>query len=137
MSDAALESQRPRRRVEVKGRGHEVGDVDLEDREQGRGGKFESVEQSSGSGPAKSIEGWIIFITNVHPEAQEDDIMDKFSDFGKIKNISVNLDRRTGFVKGYALVEYENQEEASDAISNMDGVDMLDQAIGVSWAFVK
>ena len=31
MSDAALESQRPRRRVEVKGRGHEVGDVDLED----------------------------------------------------------------------------------------------------------
>ena len=46
-----------------------------------------------------AIEGWIVFISNVHAEAQEDDIIDKFSDFGKIKNINVNLDRRTGFVK--------------------------------------
>jgi RNA recognition motif-containing protein len=40
---------------------------------------------------------------------------------GDVKNVQVNLDRQTGFVKGYALVEYTKFEEAERAIKDMNG----------------
>lgn len=97
---------------------------------------LEEIESKSGA-PARSIEGWIIVVTGIHEESHEEDLHDVFREFGDIKNLHLNLDRRTGFVKGYAYIEYEKFSQAKEAIQKMDGETFLDQEIRVDWGFVQ
>lgn len=84
-----------------------------------------------------AVEGYVIFITNVHEEAAEEDIYDVFAEYGDIKNVHLNLDRRTGLVKGYCLIEYDTYKEAKESIERMNGASFRGKKLGVSWAFSK
>lgn len=92
---------------------------------------------SRSSGPLESVEGWVVFVTGVHEEVQEEDIVDAFSEYGNIKSVHLNMDRRTGLVKGYALVKYDKQDQAQDAINSIHGTELLGKKVGVHWAFCK
>ena len=123
-----------------QGRGFENADIIDAEVKHSRNDRYDRLRETSsdeGYGqPQKSIEGWVVLATGVHEEAQEEDIHENFGDFGEISNVHLNLDRRTGFVKGYCLIEYKEKEEALRAIENMDGKLMLDQEVRVDWAFV-
>lgn len=62
--------------------------------------EYEAIDvDNEDFGPKRSIEGWILFVTNIQEESTEDDIANPFGDFGNIKNIHLNIDRRTGYLK--------------------------------------
>jgi RNA-binding protein 8A len=56
-------------------------------------------------------------------------LYDLFADYGEIKQIHLNLDRRTGYVKGYAMIEYAGFSEAQNAIDNLNGHALLGMSL--------
>ncbi|UKJ88704.2 hypothetical protein MACJ_001948 [Theileria orientalis] len=82
-----------------------------------------------------TIEGWVVMVTGIHEEAQEEDVRDLFENYGTVTNLHLNLDRRTGYVKGYALLEFKEKTEAENAINNLNGSQLLGKDISVSWVF--
>jgi RNA-binding protein 8A len=87
--------------------------------------------------PARSADGWAVFATGLHPEAQEDDALDFFSAAGRVKGLSLGLARATGDVAGHALVEYADEEEARRAVDELDGGEFLGGRVRVGFAFVR
>jgi len=49
----------------------------------------------------------------------------------------VNLDRKTGYLKGYTLIEYELMSEAQKAYKALNGSKFMGKQLAVDFAFKK
>jgi len=82
-----------------------------------------------------AVDGWVLFVTGIHEEATEDDIYELFEEYGSIQSLDLPLNRRTGYVKGYAVLDYKTFAEARSARNALHKANLLERIIRVNFAF--
>ncbi|KRX21791.1 RNA-binding protein 8A [Trichinella nelsoni] len=83
------------------------------------------------------VDGWTIIVSNLHQEAEEDEIKQAFEDFGPVKTINILLNRETGYLTGVAIIEYEVYDMALEAVQTMNGATFLGKKLKVDWLFIE
>lgn len=75
-----------------------------------------------------------IFVANLSFRLTEDDLRDMFEQFGTVDSAKIILDRDTGRSKGFGFVEMPDDDEARDAISNLNEAEVEERPIVVKEA---
>jgi RNA recognition motif-containing protein len=75
-----------------------------------------------------------IFVGNLSYELREDELEQLFTEFGEVSSVKVITDKFTGRSKGFGFVEMPNDEDASKAISALDGQEVHHRSIKVNKA---
>ena len=75
-----------------------------------------------------------LFVGNMNFQMTEGDLRALFEPFGQITRVHIAMDRETGRARGFGFVEMPNDEEASKAISALDGKEVGGRALKVNEA---
>lgn len=75
-----------------------------------------------------------IYVGNLGFSITNDDLRNKFEQYGNVSSASVITDRDTGRSKGFGFVEMSNSQEASSAISALNGTDFQGRSLTVNEA---
>lgn len=75
-----------------------------------------------------------LYVGGISYDATDADLKDFFSAAGNVVSASIIMDRMSGRSKGFGFVEMSSADEAQNAISQLDGKDMMGRSIKVSEA---
>jgi len=78
-----------------------------------------------------------IFVGNLDFKATEEAVRALFERYGAVNSARIMTDRETGRSRGFAFVEMENENEANQAISALNGFNMDGRALNVNEARPK
>ncbi len=73
-----------------------------------------------------------IYVGNLSFETTEDDLREKFKNFGEIISVAVPTDKLSGRPRGFAFVEMVSKSEAEAAIAELNGTTLKDRTIVVN-----
>lgn len=78
-----------------------------------------------------------IFVGNLDFNATEESVRSLFERYGAVNSARIMTDRDTGRSRGFAFVEMENESEADQAISALNGYTLDGRALNVNEARPK
>ena len=75
-----------------------------------------------------------IYVGNLSYKVDEDGLRTAFEAHGAVESAQVIMDRYTGRSRGFGFVEMSNDDEAKEAISEMDNQEISGRAVKVNEA---
>ncbi len=75
-----------------------------------------------------------IYVGNLDYKVNEEELQELFEEYGSVSSSKIIMDKFSGRSKGFGFVEMDNDDEANEAINNLDGTTMNDREITVNKA---
>ncbi|CAM6117074.1 unnamed protein product [Calypogeia fissa] len=86
------------------------------------------------AGPPDIRDTYSLLVLNITFRTSADDLFPLFDRYGKVVDIFIPRDRRTGESRGFAFVRYKYADEAQKAIERLDGKNVDGREIAVQYA---
>ena len=78
-----------------------------------------------------------IYVGNLHFDLNEDELKKAFEEYGEVSTVKIITDKATGRSRGFGFVEMVNDDEAKEAIDNLNGTDIKGRKVNVNQAREK
>ncbi len=75
-----------------------------------------------------------IYVGNLSYNLSDNDLQQKFAEFGAVSSAKIIEDRDTGRSKGFGFVEMPNDDEGAKAIEGLNGTDVDGRSLTVNEA---
>lgn len=75
-----------------------------------------------------------IYVGNLSYGIKENDLKEIFEEYGETSSVRIIKDKMTGKSKGFAFVEMDNDNEAKEAISNLNEAELQGRKMVVNEA---
>lgn len=75
-----------------------------------------------------------IYVGNLSFQAEREDLLDLFGQYGEVRQCSLPLDRETGRKRGFAFVELADDASEQKAIDDLQDVEWMGRMIRVNKA---
>lgn len=75
-----------------------------------------------------------IFIGSLHFGMKEDELREIFENYGVVDSVKIITDKYTGRSKGFGFIEMPNDDEAQNAIDELNGSEIKGRTVNVNKA---
>ncbi len=78
-----------------------------------------------------------IYVSNISFGLTEGDLQEAFAEYGDVSSVKIITDKFTGKSKGFGFVEMDNDNEATNAIEQLNGTELGGRELQVKKALPK